>query len=108
MRRAAALVLVLALIPWGVVIPWAVRWGARAFGLALFGPHMLYVGRRVDAIAAASAAAPPGASPPSVGRSRSDEDDEHEYALVMESSRAAPRQPCVPDLRSSFNVRAAT
>ena len=103
---AAALALILALIPWGVVIPWAVRWGARAFGLALFGPHMLYVGRRVDAIAAASAAAP-GASPPSVGRSRSDEDDEHEYALVMESSRAAPRQPCVPDLRSSFNVRAA-
>lgn len=40
-----AAALVLAIIPWGFII----YWGARVFGLVVFGPHMYFVGRRVDA-----------------------------------------------------------
>jgi len=38
------LALILALIPWAVVVPWTLR----ALGVALFGPHMYVVGQRYE------------------------------------------------------------
>lgn len=48
----AALTLALVLIPWAVVLPFVFTWVARLLGLALLGPHMYWVGLRLEAIAA--------------------------------------------------------
>ena len=47
----AASALLLALIPWAVVSTFVIKWGARLLGFALLGPHMYWVGLRLEAIA---------------------------------------------------------
>ena len=47
----SALSLLLALIPWATVIPFVLTWGARLVGLLLLGPHMYWVGLRLEVIA---------------------------------------------------------
>ena len=47
----AASALLLALIPWATVTLFVVKWGSRLLGLALLGPHMYWVGLRLEAIA---------------------------------------------------------
>ena len=124
-----AVTVLLAIIPWAIVVPFVLRWVARTVGFILLGPHMLYVGRRLEAIerqqqiderqrlqreeraraqhesskTPSTTAAAPAATPDS---SKPDDHD-YEYVFEMGSSRSLPRQPCLPDVSSSYSLTPA-
>ena len=86
-------------------------------GAALLGPHMRYVGKRVEAIEAEQAtqvgATAVGAAAPAPaghqGQAAGEGDDVvDEHVLEIESVRTVPRQPCIPDVDSAFRLHAAT
>lgn len=47
----SAATLLLACTPWAIVIPFIFKWMGRLLGIVLLGPHMYWVGLRLDAIA---------------------------------------------------------
>lgn len=103
----ATLTLLMALTPWAVVLPFVITWSARLFGFALLGPHMLYVGRRVDAIEAEHArelerAKALGAQPPPPVSPPADHASLGGYVLDQEAARSMPRRPCLPDVRCAW------
>lgn len=113
---AGLLAVLLALVPWDLVVPFCVRWGARVLGLLLLGPHMWYVGNLVEKLerekkqaeAAAKAKAAKerrqglaslsSSAPPAPDGAKAEDDVEEAYVVEVESFRSVPRQPCLPDV----------
>ena len=92
---------ILAAIPWGVVVPFVVTWLTRLVGLALLGPHMYWVGRKLEAIevqTARDAAAAAAAADSSARRSSS---------AAAASAAAAPSGATPPLAASPFKAATA-
>ena len=105
-----------------------IAWSSRLLGLAVFGPHMYWVGKRVEALEAAPPPPPtpipaPAAAPDAAGSrvlggasgggggsaegaEGGGEEDESLYVLENEGTRRTPRRRCEPNVRCAYRVSA--
>lgn len=110
------LTIVLVLVPWDVVVPFCIRWGARLLGLVLLGPQWYWIGLRTEQALAEQAAQQERHHHHQQQQVAKEKDKEvnalapaastsASWLFEISSVRTMPRKPCLPDVAAPYSFR---